>query len=261
MRKVLVGFGVVALGGLFVLAGCEGGEETANDLNLQYTVTDNGGSLELTWDEIEGADQYYIYVDGNLIDSTTGTSYTVTEDKAGGEVKVEAVGTDLYSVVDIAGEVVQSSVSDWGEYNSQYYSAVGFTDGTAVTYSILDEGNYSNFEIILDDGDNSGVDPTEIDLSSPDSYDPPYNNHANGFADWTGDIVAPAPGDYQNIYPYNGGIVQGSSYAAWLDPAGDGWTTTDHFVRIDIAGVDQDGKVTATFYYQNIGGLRWIPVQ
>jgi len=260
MRKVLVGFGVLALSGLFLVGvGCEE-EEEAGELNLQYEVVDDGGSLELTWDEIEGADQYYIYVDGELIDSTTNTTYTVTEDNAGAEIKVEAVGADKSETLDIAGEVVQSSVNDWGEYNSAYKSAVGFTDGSAVTYSILDSSNFSSFEIILDDGDYGGVDASEIDFCSPNVYSPSYNEHDNGFADWSGGIVAPEPGNYYTIYPGSGGIVQGNSYAAWLDPAADGWTTTDHFVRIDITGVGGDGNVTATFYYQTIGGLRWIPV-
>ncbi len=256
MRKVLAGFGVIALSGLF-LAGC-GGEEETGALGLEYTVTDQGGSLELTWNEIEGADQYYIYVDGTLVDSTTNTTYTVTEDKAGGEIMVEAVGADLSETIDIAGEVVQSSVSDWGEYNSAYKSAVGFTDGTAVTYSILDEGNYAYFEIIADDG-LDGTDAGEIDLCSPNVYSPPFNSHDNGFAEWTGGIVAPAPGNYYTIYPDNGGIVQGGTYAAWLDPAADGWTTTDNFVKIVINSIGSDGQIQADFYYQTIGGLRWIP--
>ena len=266
MRRLI--FAGLAFG---ALAGCGGGNaEFGGDgsgadttsLGLEYEVLADGGSLYLFWNDVEDALGYYIYADGELLDSTLSTSYVLTEENACAKAWVEALlpGGSVAETLDIAGQVVKSSVYDWGELNSPYNSALGFVDGEAVTYSTLDQDNYSNFEIILDDG-YSGVDPTEIDLCSPDVYDPPYNGHANGFASWTGGVVAPAPGNYWLIYPYTGGVQVGASYAAWLDPAGDGWDVNDHFVRIDINSVGSDGQVQATFYYQAIGGLRWVPVE
>ncbi len=264
MKKLyLIGTGLLIAGGALALTSCDNGE-TANDLGLTYTVTNNGLDVDLSWDEIEGADYYVISVDGTDIDTTTDntvTTYTVTSDNAGAVITVTAVGADLSAQVDFTAKA-NSNVEVW-EASGAGNSAVGFDqDGNASTYSITDNSNYSLFDFYLNDWEPGTVDPASITIVSPDimpdGSTPGYNDEENYSTAWGSGVVAPNTG-YLQYYPNSGGIVSSASYALWIDPSGNGWDTNDHFVKIDVTSIGSDGKVTMNLYYQVEGGLLWVP--
>ncbi len=251
--------------GLFLLScggGYTGGGEGGNgggggDFALSWEAVSQGSALQLHWERVSSAEVYRVYVDGQLFDSTADTLYTLSTPCS--LVEIEAAPLNLWASLDIAGKVVVSSVDDWGEVDSPYNPALGFSDGAAQTFPESDAANYGKFEALLDDG-SSGVSASEIDFRSPTSYSLPYNSHANGFAPWpSGSDSAPPPSAYREVYPDYGG-VQAGEYAVWLNPEGLDWDTLDHFVRVRVEEVSSDGRVRATFYYQTIGGLRWVPV-
>ncbi len=269
MRRALLGL----LGWLFAL-GCGGGTPAEGDesgggggdtteivLNLQYDVVDQGGSLRLFWNELEDAIEYRVYSsERGLIATVESTAYTVTEENACSQLEVEAVlpDTSVRASLNIAGEVVVTSVSYWGDRDSDYNPAVGFTSGGEAVLYPLNEAYYEKFDVIADDGYPGEVRLDELALWSPDELG--FNSKANGFAPWpSGSVVAPSPGNYYSVYPPSGAIQEDSSYAIWLDPGADGWDPSDHFVKAGISSIRDDGQIFAYFYYQTIGGLRWLP--
>jgi len=264
MKKLLAICGLVAVS--LMLASCDGGT-TPGELNLTFTVVNSGTDVQLDWDQIEGADYYTIDVDGTIIDSTadnTVVTYTVTAADAGKVITVTAVGADKDESVDFESTVETGDLgSNFGEASStDYYSAAGFNqDGDPTVYSLLDNGNYSNFDFWISDG-AAGTDIGEIDLVSPNATyggTGNFNSEGNYSTAWGTGYVAPTSG-YLNIYPGAGGIVNGSSYALWIDPSDNGWDLNDHFVRLDCTGIGGDGQVTMNTNYQTVGGLLWVPV-
>jgi len=241
-------------------------KDEVTSLNLRYTVVNHGLDVQLDWDQVEEADHYTVSVDDSVIYTTpdnTVLTYTVTAADAGKLITVTAVGADLSESVDFESTVEASSLSNFGEASSAYYSAVGFNqDGQATVYSLTDNGNYSNFDFWISDG-QPGVDVGSITLASSDtSYGGAgqFNERGNSFAAWPGGYVAPDTSYYHIYPPDSGGIVNGESYALWLDQMDDGWGLDDHFVRLDCGGIGGDGQVTMETQYQTVGGLRWIPV-
>jgi len=262
MKKLyLLAIGLLAAG-LVLSTACGG--EPEGELNLTYEVTDNGTSVKLSWDAVEGAEAYSVTVDGKLItDTITGTTYKVTEANAGKKITVAVVDAEISESIDFAALVKTTTLTNFGEASSPYKSAVGFNpDGSAVMYSLTDTGNYAYFDFWISDGTAGTVNPNEIDICSPNvTYGGSgnFNSKDNWSTAWGTGYVAPTE-DYQNIYPGNGGIMGGKSYALWIDPSGNEWDLNDHFVRIDISSVANDGQVQGQVHYQTVGGLLWIPV-
>jgi len=76
MGKKLMAFIGILAAGLIIISGCAKEEEApAAPTGVSYQILDNQG-LKITWDEVEDADGYYIYVDGVIIDTVEETEWS-----------------------------------------------------------------------------------------------------------------------------------------------------------------------------------------
>lgn len=103
-------------------------------LNYSNTLT------EFYWDAISGAEQYKIYVDGEIYDSTTETHYSATSIPNGGTVYVTAYD----SLTEI--ESSPSNSIDYYSSLSAPYISIG---GTTISWSAISGANY--YRIYLND--------------------------------------------------------------------------------------------------------------
>ena len=258
MKKIL-GLTIASIA-ILGLVGCEE-TVTLTAPVVDYTVTSNGATLSLTWDEVDGADGYIIYADGEVIDTVTTASFAATV-----PAMVYAVsayeGEDNESAtdeVDCAAVQTSSNLTLYGlsDPATDHHSGLGFTSsGTAVTYSVV-AANYADLDYIFDD-----LNYTNLTLTSPNGYTPVYNDEKNmgvdtDIADFDSVTIADAPGSYSTVTTLQANTV----YALFMDQDDDDWDATDdHFGKMFVVSITGAGPYTAviTVAYQPIAGLRWL---
>lgn len=150
--------------------------------NLVATV--NGqNSITLTWDAVEGAEDYYVYKDGQMW-ANTGGATTYTEEGL-------AAGTEYCFAVQAAGAAGESELS------------------AEVCATTLGEG-----------GEGGGDEPAEITHRLIGIYQNEWNNVAYTYESETSNVVTEVvSGSYKTVLEYNedGQIVK-TTYA-WVDPS------------------------------------------
>lgn len=250
--KKLLGL-TLAFAALLVMVGCDG-EITLDTPDVDYTVTDTGATLKLSWVEIADADGYYIFADGVAID-TLDDPATITFSAT---TPAAVYGVQAYAGEDVSGtdEIncapqVTPGLDVWGNAEPPPNpSGFGFnTSGTAVAYQLSDSTNWPLIDYYIASG-------TPKQFLSPHHY--PYNNEVNttknsGSTTFDDIDIADAPGGYTS--PTD--ITNGAVYYFWIDPTNNGWdNSTDYFGKIKIEAIDGE-KVTMKIAYQKIAGLRW----
>lgn len=150
--------------------------------NLVATV--NGqNSITLTWDAVDGAEDYYVYKDGTMWANTSGAT-TYTENDL-------AAGTEYCFAVQAAGAAGESELS------------------AEVCATTLGEG-----------GEGGGDEPAEITHRLIGIYQNEWNNVAYTYESETSNVVTEVvSGSYKTVLEYNedGQIVK-TTYA-WVDPS------------------------------------------
>ena len=256
--KKLLGL-AVSITTLLVLIGCEG-EVTLETPEVNYTVTDNGATLRLSWIEISDADGYYIYADGvaiDTIDDPSTTTYDATQPAAIYEVSAYAGEDESDKDMVDCTPVKTSNLTVYGtsDPDPTHPSGLAFTnDGTAYAIAVGPSANHPDIDYIFDDTNF----PT-MTLTSPNSYSPVYNNEKNMSLDaqvtsFDTVTIADAPGNYSTQTTLSSNAV----YYLFMDQDDDGWDTdNDHFGKMKVESIS-GSIVTITVAYQPIAGLRWL---
>ncbi|MEO0216579.1 MAG: hypothetical protein ABIL14_06150 [candidate division WOR-3 bacterium] len=240
--------------------GCEK-EVTLTAPDVDYTVTDNGGTLRLEWAEVADADGYIIYADDEVVDTVDVTSYDATiPAKVYGVQAYAGDNTSDITEIDCTPVVTQNIVVYGNsDPDPNHPSGLKFnTDGTASAISL---GTPPNPDVDFYFNDYNPYQGS-IELTSPDEHSPVYNDEENagkdaGTTNFDDADNADAPGSgYLTKVPLNNGAV----YYLWIDPNANGWDTQDHYGKmkvVNISGTSAPYTVTINVAYQKIPGLRW----
>jgi hypothetical protein len=221
---------------------------------VSYTPVNDGANLHLTWLAVTNATAYNVYVDGVKTEVTSGTySFDVTGPAKLIEVSAIAAGSEgdkwsLTTTVQKTANLTVYTRADAQQINHAFYFD---TTGTAVAIPL---SRPSDIDFVLDTNQTA----TNLELRSPDSYDPKYNTKSSSSAVASetniDDLkIAPAAGVYDTVRA----IVLDGIYSLWLDPDANGWSADDHFAKIKVEGISGTA-VTFTVDYQKIPGLRWL---
>jgi len=264
MKRIL-GF-TFAFVALLILVGC--GEEAALDTpDVDYAVTDNGATLELSWVEIADADGYYIYADDvaiDTIDDPATTTFDATTPAAVYGVQAYA-GEDVSEIDEIDCTPVETqniTVYSLMDPDTSHHSAIQFTTtGSCVTLAVV-VANYADIDFWFNDSV-----PTHgpVDIVSPGDHAPtPYNSEDNASAncgtDYDGLDITTAPGGYST----QTAVADQAVYSLWVDPNANGWDAqNDYFAKMKVESLTGGGPytITITVAYQTIPGLRWVVTQ
>jgi hypothetical protein len=253
MKRTLIGALVVALA--LIGTGCD----SSSSVDLEAPVVKakaigDGGTLQLTWDEVDGAASYEIKA-GDMTYTTDATTYDVTTPVATIEVRSVKGDNKSESAATINCGVVETptlEVYGFTDPDTSHHSGFGFDeDGTIVTYS-LDFTNFNALDYFADDGNFS-----PIALVNPGSV--PWNAKGNK----TGAASAITYDEIMMADPaaaYSDSsltLADGGLYCLWLDRGNDGWTDDDNFAKVQVLSINGH-LMTVKVGYQKISGLRWL---
>ena len=260
--KRLIGI-TLAVSALLILVGCEGEGDGLEAPNVTYTVTDDGATLALEWNAVDGADGYYIYADGILIDSTTGLFYDATV--PAGFYGVAAYAGDEESATDEVDctPVETASITVYGNSDPapDHPSGIGFTAaGACVTLALSEQTNWPDIDFYFDDANFA-----QLTIVSPGDHVPPYNDEENATAasgtDYDALEIAAGMGNYITQRT----MAENAVLSFWIDPDADGWgDINDHFGKmkiVSITGAAAPYTAVIDCAYQPIAGLRWVVTQ
>ncbi len=244
-----------------ILGSCdEGGLAGSPQIHLK--VEEGGAALTVSWYNVVGADRYQLWIDEVKVYDGTDTSYYLTIPAR--KIKTVAIGGTESTTDEVDISAVTDTVEELYERDGEGVSALGFTgDGEFVLYALSDTAKDDNFSLYLDDFRPDTTNPDSIRMVSPDfnAFGEPFNEKKTLFARWGPDsLVAPDTLSYQNNY--SPVLKKDSVYALWLDTDHNGWEeghSYDYFVKVKVlAEPDSTGKITFQYWFQKIGGLRWV---
>jgi len=253
-RKIRMKYKFATLGALLLLVISCNKPVTLDPPTVSYTPGDDGAKLHLTWLAVTDAIAYNVYVDGVKTEIASGTySFDVTGPARLIQVSAIAASSegDKWSLTTAAQKTANLTVytrADAQQINHAFYFD---TTGTALAIPL---SRPTDIDFVLDTSQTV----TNLELRSPDSYDPKYNAKSNSSAVASetnlDDLkIAPAPGVYIPVR----GISLDGIYSLWLDPGANGWSADDHVAKIKVEGISGTA-VTFTVEYQKIPGLRWL---
>jgi len=240
---------------ILMLVGC--GDDVVLDApDVDYTVTDEGATLSLSWIEIADADGYYIYADGAVIDTVTTNAYNAT-------IPAAVYGVSAYAGDDESGTdnidcapVVTLTMDIYGlsDPDTLHPSGLSFTSSGSATAISVQSANYPDLDYIFDD-----LNYATLTLASPNAYTPAYNSEKNmsveaaGITDFDALDIADAPGNYSTVTT----LAVNAVYSFFMDQDDDTWDTdSDYFGKIKIESITGTHAVISVAY-QPITGLRW----
>ncbi len=219
--------------------------------SVTYQVIETGAKIRFTWTKVDGADGYYIYIDGTK-KSTKELTYDV--DTPAKEIKITAYAgsteSDPYILNTAPVTTATLTVYGRGDPSPDHPSAFGFTtDGTAVTYALANQADWPKIDYYLDDVGQP------MTICSPNVRN--YNTEDNSTREEaTTDFDAlkiAGTTDYLNQKP----LTVGAVYSLWIDPNANGWDTQDNFAKVKVEEITGH-KVVLKLAYQKIEGLRWL---
>jgi len=256
MKRTLIGALAVAL--VLIGTGCD--SSSSSDLEapvVKAKATGDGGTLQLSWDAVDGAASYEIKA-GDMTYTTDATTYDVTTPAATIEVRSVKGDSKSDSAATIDCRVVETETLEvYGltDPDTSHHGGFGFeTDGTIGTYSIsvYDPAKFAALDYYADDGNFS-----PIALVNPGSV--PWNAKGNKMAAasaTTYDEIKIA--DPSAAYSDSSlTLADGGFYYLWLDRGNDGWTDNDNFAKVQVLSINGH-LMTARVGYQKISGLRWL---
>lgn len=255
MKRTLIGALVVGL--VLIGTGCD--STSSSDLeapSVRTEAIDNGATLRLTWDAVDGADSYEITADGSTY-TTDATTYDVSVPAATIEVRSMKGDTKGDSATTIDCRVVETQALEiYGltDPDTSHYGGFGFeSDGTIATYSLYDYSNFALLDYFADDGNYS-----PMALVNPGSKQWNYKGNkvaaasAASYDEIT--IAADTAGAYSDSALT---LASGGFCYLWLDRGNDGFSEDDHFAKAQVLSIDGH-LMTMRIGYQRVRGLRWL---
>jgi len=242
----------VALALALIGTGCKSSSTALDAPVVSKQATNDGGTLHLTWEAVEGAESYEIKA-GGAVDTITSTSFDVSTPAATIEVRSVKGTSKSDSAATIECGIVESTIEFFGDLDTLHFNGFGFgSNGTAVGYTMhptqlpnLDfyaEGNQSAMKLKSAAGVNSEKKGNGTKVASV-AYDDV------GIADPVGDYA-------------DSSLTIAAGTACCLRMSSDTtaagtWTDQDHFAKANVVSIEST-KVTLKVGYQKVAGLRWL---
>jgi len=254
MKRTLIGALAVALA--LIGTGCD--SSSSSDLeapSVKTKATNNGGTLQLTWDAVDGAESYEIKA-GESTYTTTATTFDVSAPAATIEVRSVKGNSksDLAATIDCS--VVETPTLElYGltDPDTSHHGGFGFeSDGTIVTYSLYDYANFAALDYFTDDGNFS-----PIALVNPGSKQ--WNSKGNKIAaasatSYDEITIADPAGAYSDSSLT---LASGGFYYLWLDRGNNGWSDDDNFAKAQVLSINGH-LMTMKVGCQKVRGLSWL---
>jgi hypothetical protein len=255
MKRTLIGALVVALA--LIGTGCD--SSSSSDLEapvVKAKAIDDGGTLQLSWEAVDGAASYEIKA-GDMTYTTDATTYDVTAPVATIEVRSVKGDSKSENAATIDCRVVETPTLDvYGltDPDTSHHGGLGFEDdGTIVTYSLFDYSQFAALDYYADDGNFS---PMAFVNPGFKKWNAKGNKAAAASAATYDEIMMADPAAAYSDSSLT--LADGGLYYLWLDRGNDGWDSDDNFAKVQVLSINGH-LMTVKVGYQKISGLRWLP--
>jgi len=243
----------VLFGLLLVFVACQP-VVTLDKPAVEWTVKDNGATLELSWDAVTDADGYKVYFDGHTTADTTLTATKIAIDDPKKTIKVEAYnGTETSDSTISTLAATAQTITVYGLSDPTHYDcAFGFdADGSAMVLDCSLQADFPKMDYVIEDRA-----PIAMSFYSPNEFGTPYNSKIDGALESGTDFDALTGAPTTGTYGTKTAFTQNSVYALWMGTSTQ-WQSSDHFAKAKVVSVSGTA-VTLKVAYQTIGGLRWL---
>jgi hypothetical protein len=250
MNRTLIGALVVALA--LIGTGCDS-KVALDSPTVAATVTNDGMTLHLTWDQVTNAKSYEIKA-GDSTYTTEATSLDVSHPAAVIEVRSVSGNSKSDSAV-VNCRVVESTVDVYGDLDNTHSNGFGFaTNGSADAFRIIPT-DFSSMDFYADG--KSFVGETRLVSSRKLNSSRKGNGIQAASGSYDEAKLAVPPGSYSDS---SLAIVGDGTYYLRISADTTGtWSTADNFAKAKVVSITTDSlKVTLKFGYQKIEGLRWL---
>jgi hypothetical protein len=231
--------------------GCNSSSSATPDAPVvSKQATNDGGTLNLSWDAVEGATSYEITA-GASVDTTDSTSFDVTTPAATIEVR-SVNGNKKSDPFTVDCKIVESTVEFFGDVDLTHPNGFGFGDDGSVVGCTLSYPSNAGMDFYADSSNTAGVMKLVVAKLNQDRV---------------GDAIKAASGSYDGITiadplgTYSGSwlaiTVDSTYYLRMSADTSATWSTENNFAKANVVSIEGD-KVTLKTAYQKIGGLRWL---
>jgi|Deesub1362B_J571_1020462.scaffolds.fasta_scaffold00008_153 hypothetical protein len=261
MKKYLISTLTITFVVGFLFYGCPKEEEKPPTPSVTATVDDGGGSITYSWNIIDEADGYGVYVDGVLEQELDVNTTTYTVQGPAQEVEIVSYSGDEESdpvTFDYTPVVRQITIYPTSDPSPDHPSGFYFDPSTGEAFTVSVSQNPEDADFVLND-----TQFPELTLCGPRGVDPSYNDEYNAVSeptntDFDGAENALPEGNYYNQEP----VELNNTMYLWITTTDNTWDTGDHFAKIYFPSApNADGGYTVTVGYQKTGGLRWLKTQ
>jgi len=245
-KTTLIGALVVALA--LIGTGCDSSSTTLEAPTVTHAVTDNGGTLSLTWDAVSGAESYEITAGGS-VQTTTSTGFEVTTPSA--TVEVRAVkGSSKSDPATIDCRIVESTVEFFGDLELTHANGFGFDSKGSAVACVLHAQAFDTIDFYAA---SMGGGMQLIDASAVTD-----RKHGNAVKAASGSYDGATIADPLGAYSDTLAVMADSTYYLRISADTTGtWSTNDNFAKVRVDSIVGE-KVNLTTGYQKVEGLRWL---
>jgi hypothetical protein len=247
MKRTLISALAVALA--FIGAGCKSSSTTLEPPVVTTEVVNDGGTLRLNWQAVDGATSYEITA-GDSVYTTTSTSFDVSVPAATIEVRSAKDSNKSDSAAKVSCKIVESTVELFGDLTPTHENGFGFNDNGAAVACTLSYPSNLNMDFYAEYvGGEMKLVPAKMSPSR------------------VGDAIKAASGSYDDITIADPvGTYSGAKLTVMVDSAcflrmsadtSATWSAENRFAKAKVVSIDSL-KVTLNLGYQKVAGLRWL---
>jgi len=248
MKRSLIGVVVVALA--LIGTGCDSKVTLEAPTGVATTAINDGGTLHLSWEAVEGAESYEIKADDSTY-AATSTSIDISVPAA--TIEIRAVkGTTKGDSAVVSIKLVETTVEFYGDLDTLHFNGFGFgEDGSATGYT-MHYTQSPNLDFYAQ-GTQAAM---KLTSAATINLEKKGNGAKAAAVGYDEAVIADLPGAYADS---SLAITAGTAYYLRMSADTTGtWSTGDHFAKANVVAIGDSAKVTLKLGYQAKDGLRWL---
>ena len=250
MKRSLIGVVVVALA--LIGIGCDSKVTLEAPTGVATTAINDGGTLHLSWEAVEGAESYEIKADDTTY-AATSTSIDISVPAT--KIEVRAVkGTTKGDSAVVSIKIVETTVECFGDLSPTHDNGFSFGENGGAVGCTLKYPSQSGMDFYAQLG---AGDTMRLVAGGTVNVNRMGNQLKAASGSYDDITIADPLGTYSKSSVV---ILADSTYYLRISADTDTtttWSTENKFAKAKVVSIDS-AKVTLNLGYQKVGGLRWL---
>jgi len=249
MKRSLIGVVVLALA--LIGTGCDSQVTLEAPSALAAVAANDGATLHLSWEAVDGAESYEIKAGDSTYKATT-TSIDISVPATTFEVRSVKGTTKSDSAATLDCRIVETSIEFYGDLDTSHFNGFGFgSNGSAMGYT-MHYTQSANLDFYAQ-GTQAAM---KLVSAAAFNLEKKGNGAKAAAVGYDEAVLADPAGTYADSTI---AIAAGTAYYLRMsaDTTGGTWSSADNFAKANVVAIDS-AKVTLTLGYQKVDGLRWL---